>query len=73
VRAGAPTGEAPRVESLADARLWIAILHRRTVQDAEQINALAAWVAALRAPWWRRGRALRRARRLVDAVRGCGS
>jgi hypothetical protein len=48
----------PEVRDLDDARRWIAILHRRSVTDADEIGYLLAMVGAMSAPWWRRRRAV---------------
>lgn len=44
----------PTVESLGDARRWIGILHRRSVQDAQRMDRIEERLAR---PWWRRRRA----------------
>lgn len=42
------------VATIEQAEEWIRRLHRRTVEDAERISALAERVAELERPFWRR-------------------
>lgn len=47
--------ERPVVDNIEDAKFWIAVLHRRTVADAEQIAVLMQRVTRLEnRRWWRR-------------------
>jgi hypothetical protein len=51
-----PLVSAPMVGTIDEAECWIAILHRRTVEDAERMNTIEARLRRLERPWWRRWR-----------------
>lgn len=46
----------PLVESLEDARFWIAVLWRWACQDAARLAEAHDRLARLERPWWRRWR-----------------
>lgn len=46
----------PRVTGIPDAAHWIAILHRRSVADAERMSRIEERLRRLETPRWRRSR-----------------
>lgn len=43
----------PTVVNIDDAKKWIDVLHRRTVQDAEHMRIIEARLSVLETPRWR--------------------
>ena len=67
---------APVLRTIEDARVWIDILHRRSVDDAQRMNLIETRLSLAEAPWWRFGQRRRRreyvafVRRTIEEHRG---
>lgn len=46
--------QAPNVQTLDEARFWIQLAWRWSVQDSRRINELSERLRWLERPWWRR-------------------
>lgn len=44
------------IESIEQAAFWIGVLHRRSVEDARELEQCRERLRRLEAPWWRMNR-----------------